>query len=155
VNVDRAQGLSRRAPLVACRLHAEHLVALGRLDNALLPWPTADELRSAARVHLQDLAATLWQRLTSPACPTDPVAAAILASRSALDALRYRQLIAGRRVTAARAVLAAAGPAPWLDGLHAAWDVARELVPPPPADAVSGWLQAALACVRDAQDYVG
>lgn len=155
VNVDQLAGLSRRAPLTACRLLCEQLPVIGSLDATVLAWPSAEDLKAQGRLWAQDAFAVLWHKLTSPAkMGTDPLPDAWLASKYALNALRYYYLSRGGKITAARDIISRAmqdrDSLPWLDDLLESFDVARELRPPPipTAETVGRYLAAALFCIR-------
>jgi phenylacetate-CoA ligase len=156
VNVDHLDGLSVRAPLLACRLLNERLLVLGELDPARLPWPTAEDLQSEARFWRQGAGAVLFSRLVDPgAAGREPLREAWIAARHGLDALRYHYLLHGERETAARAILSRALrdrslASGWLADLAEAFDVAREHRPPPPIGSHAGerYLAAALASIR-------
>jgi phenylacetate-coenzyme A ligase PaaK-like adenylate-forming protein len=153
VTVDARYGLERRAPLLVCRLHCEQALVAGRLDESLLPWPVAADLRAAGRFWAQEAEAILWHRLTRPDPPGPDLAReAALAARHALDALRYRYLLRGARVTATREVLALAhGDADLEDVLvdvEELFDLAREHRPPAGPEALARGLAAARGCVR-------
>ncbi|MFF0623791.1 hypothetical protein [Streptomyces sp. NPDC004296] len=152
VNVTEAAGLAR-SPLVACRLLAEHRPVVGTLAEAGVTWPTTEALANEARFWAQNAESVLWTRLTAADRQrTDPVRDAWLASRFCLDALRYRFLCEGVRVTAARHVLLRAPEfgVPDATGIRRAFAVGREHHPPPAPGSpeADGFLRAALACVR-------
>jgi hypothetical protein len=156
INFDRAAGLDRRAPLVACRLLAEGRSLVGETTEGIVRWPTAEALRCYGIFWTQGATAALWHRLAAVGeSPRDPVREGWLASRYCLDALRLRFLSQGDRRTSAREVVAAAlaDPnlrVPWFEGFREALDISREHQPPlPPEPALSQrFLQAALSCVR-------
>ncbi|MER6306379.1 AMP-binding protein [Streptomyces sp. NPDC001657] len=152
VNVTEAAGPAR-APLVACRLLAERHPILGTLEEAGLAWPAVREVVGEARFWAQNAESVLWTRLTAADRQrTDPVRDAWLASRFCLDALRYRLLSAGVRVTAAREVLDRATEfgLPNASVVRHAFAVGREHRPPPAPGSPEAdeFLRGALACVR-------
>ncbi|MFD7662018.1 phenylacetate--CoA ligase family protein [Streptomyces sp. NPDC059788] len=152
VNVSQAAGLAK-APLVAGRLLAERHPVVGTLEAAGVAWPAVGDLASEGRFWAQNAENVLWTRLTSAdRGRTDPVRDAWLASRFCLDALRYRLLCEGGRVTAARQVLRLAPQlgAPDERGIRHAFDVGREHRPPPVPGSpeADGFLRTALAAVR-------
>lgn len=152
VNITQADGLAR-SPLVACRLLAERHPVVGTLEEAGVTWPTTQALANEARFWTQNAESVLWTRLTAADRQrTDPVRDAWLASRFCLDALRYRLLCEGVRVTAARHVLERATEfgAPEVTEIRRAFAVGREHRPPPAPGSpeADGLLRAALACVR-------
>lgn len=153
VNVDRLIDLPHRAPLITCRLLSEQLPVLGRLD--LLAWPSKDDLRREGRLWAQQAAAVLWHQLTSPMIKVlDPVREAWIATKFGLNALRYRYLVCGRLETASSAIIKQAlqdkESSPWLNDLIEAFDIARELKPPPLAttENIRSYYAAAWFCVH-------
>ncbi|UZJ33164.1 hypothetical protein [Streptomyces endophytica] len=152
VNITEPAGPAR-APLVACRLLAERLPILGTLEEAGLTWPAVPEVVGEARFWAQNAESVLWTRLTAADRQrTDPVRDAWLASRFCLDALRYRLLSEGVRVTAAREVLCRAQEfgMPNAQGVRHAFAVGREHRPPPAPGSPEAdeFLRVALVCVR-------
>ncbi|MFH8630885.1 hypothetical protein ACH4CC_13565 [Streptomyces lydicus] len=152
VNVTEAAGLAR-APLVACRLLAERHPVVGTLEEAGVTWPTTQVLANEARFWAQNAESVLWTRVTAADRQrADPVRDAWLASRFCLDALRYRLLCGGVRVTAARHVLQRATEfgVPDTTGIWRAFAVGREHRPPPAPGSPEAdeFLRTALACVR-------
>ncbi|MFD8545324.1 AMP-binding protein [Streptomyces sp. NPDC059649] len=152
VNVTEPAGPAR-APLVACRLLAERHAIVGTLEEAGLTWPAVRELAGEARFWAQNAESVLWTRLTAADRQrTDPVRDAWLASRFCLDALRYRLLCEGARVTAAREVLYHAMElgVPNVPAVRHAFAVGREHRPPPAPGSPEAdeFLRVALACVR-------
>ena len=132
VNVTTSSALAD-APLVRARLLSEHHPILGDLSG--IAWPKLEDLAGQARFWAQDAKAILWTQLTEPVSPAaDPIRAAWLSARFALDALRYRYLCRGARTTVPEdmLVMAAAENAPTLTGIHTALDVATERRPPRP-----------------------
>jgi hypothetical protein len=129
VNVTTSSALND-APLVRARLLSEHQPVLGDLSG--IAWPRLDDLAGQARFWVQDAKAILWTQLTEPVSPSDPVRAAWLSARFALDALRYRYLCRGARTTVPTDmfVMATAENAPTLTGIRTALDVATERRPP-------------------------
>src|SRR5262249_44795443 len=106
INVDILDGLSRRAPLLACRLLAEQLPIIGRLDQTNLPRPRAQDIQAEARYWSQNAAAALWTRATDSRLErSDPILLAWMASKYSLDALGFHLLLSGRIDTHARAVM--------------------------------------------------
>jgi hypothetical protein len=155
VNVDQLVGLSRRAPLTACRLLQERLLVIGEFDTTALPWPSEVDLKAQGRLWAQEAFAVLWHRLSSPeGKANDPVREAWIASKYGLNALRYHYLSRGEYATAALDILTRAlqdhESLPWLDELIESFDVARELKPPPvpTPENVTRYFAAALCCVR-------
>lgn len=153
VNVDRLIDLPQRAPLITCRLLSEQLPVLGRLD--LLAWPSKDDLRREGQLWAQQAAAVLWHQLTSPMIKVlDPVREAWIATKFGLNALRYRYLVCGGLETASSAIIKRAlqdkESSPWLDDLIEAFDIARELKPPPLAttENIRSYFAAAWFCVH-------
>ncbi|WP_407288716.1 hypothetical protein [Streptomyces sp. BP-8] len=152
VNITEAAGPAR-SPLVACRLLAERHPVVGTLEEAGVTWPTAQVLANEAGFWTQNAESVLWTRLTAADRQrSDPVRDAWLASRFCLDALRYRLLCDGERVTAARHVLWRAQElgVPDAAGIRRAFAVGREHRPPPAPGSpeADGSLRTALACVR-------
>ncbi|MFJ5529410.1 AMP-binding protein [Streptomyces sp. NPDC093261] len=152
VNVTQAAAVAR-TPLVACRLLSERHPVVGSLEQAGVAWPTTDALAAEGRFWAQTAENVLWTRLTSSdRARTDPLRDAWLASRFCLDALRYKFLCEGVRVTAARSVLrlAAESEVPNATGIGHAFAVGREHRPPPMAGTPEAdrFLLDALSCVR-------
>src|SRR5262249_33168865 len=137
VTVDLLADLSGRAPLLTCRLLREQILVRGQIDGDVLPWPCLDDLRFQGKLWAQEAAAALWHRLTDPVPRLfDPIREAWIASKYALQALRYRYLLMGERETATRAIVARAQcdcdlALPWLADVLDALEVAREHKPPP------------------------
>lgn len=132
VNITTSSALAD-APLVRARLLSEHYGILGDLSG--IDWPKPEDLAGQARFWAQDAKAILWTQLTEPVSPSaDPIRAAWLSARFALDALRYHYLCRGARTTVPTDMLAmaAAENAPTLMGIRAALDVATERRPPNP-----------------------
>jgi phenylacetate-CoA ligase len=157
VNVDLLQGLPERAPLLACRLLGEQLPVLGKVSPENLPWPSQETLLLHARVWVQEAQALVWTWLSDPSLAREDVLrSAWLAAKQSLEALRYRSVARGERVTAPRALLELARAErmrswEWLDDVSEAFDVAREHVPPlhPAAAPADRYLRAALACLQE------
>ncbi|QHC24621.1 hypothetical protein [Streptomyces sp. GS7] len=152
VNVTEVAGLVR-APLVTCRLLTERHPVMGTLEEAGVTWPSVQDLTAEARFWTQNAESVLWTRLTAADRQrTDPVRDAWLASRFCLDALRYRLLREGVRVTAARHVLQRAPEfgVPDATDIRHVFAVSREHRPPPTPGSpeADGFLRVALACVR-------
>jgi hypothetical protein len=155
VHVDRLDGLAERAPLLSCRILREQVIVAGRLDEERLHWPPLERIWASGRYWAQQAVAMLWERWLTLDPGADPLREAAFASKVAIDALRYRELARGGRETRALALLhrARTDPElaqPWLMDLVEAFEVARELRPPPitgPQAAERG-LAAALRCVR-------
>lgn len=145
---DHCAGLERRSPLLACRLLSEGVLVTGSLRG--LPTPSSLDLRSQANFWLQEAAAILWSRLTSP-LEVDVIEQAWTATKLALGALRFHLLCRGVTSTAAIAVMELAadefGDLPWFHELRYALSVAREHVPPPPETTGYRYLVAAKECV--------
>lgn len=158
VNVTQAAAVAR-TPLVACRLLSERHPVMGSLEQAGVGWPTAGALAAEGRFWAQTAENILWTRLTSAdRTRTDPLRDAWLASRFCLDALRYKFLCEGIRVTAARGVLrlAAESGVPNATGIGHAFAVGREHRPPPMAGTPEAdrFLLDALSCVRWLWDFL-
>lgn len=156
VAVDTADGLSDRAPLLACRLHCEQLWVIGPAVGSLVPWPCDAALRAQARLWGQQATAELWQRMVSGlGAEPEPVREAWSAGKYILQALRFRGLLRGARETAATAVLALARrdaslPATWVADVVELLEFAREQRPPPrpSVDEARRFLLTALWMVR-------
>ncbi len=158
VNVTRAEAVAR-TPLVACRLLSERHPVMGSLEEAGVVWPTAGALAAEGRFWAQTAENILWTRLTSAdRTRTDPLRDAWLASRFCLDALRYKFLCEGTRVTAARSVLrlAVESEVPNAAGIGHIFAVGREHRPPPMAGTPEAdrFLLDALSCVRWLWDFL-
>lgn len=137
VNVEHPAGLATRSPLAAARMQQERLVVLGDIPPELAGGPDPQALRRDALTWTWQALPLLWHRLTEPqADTTDPVYAAYIAQKFIVDACRYRHLLAGGHTTDAFDVVEAelatlAGAVLTSDGWEA-FEVARELRPPPP-----------------------
>ncbi|WP_405616546.1 phenylacetate--CoA ligase family protein [Streptomyces sp. NBC_01508] len=152
VNVTQAAAVAR-TPLVACRLLSERHAVLGSLEQAGVAWPAAGALVAEGMFWAQTAENILWTRLTSAdRTRTDPLRDAWLASRFCLDALRYKFLCEGIRVTAARSILrlVVESGVPNATGITNAFAVGREHRPPPMAGTPEAdqFLLDALSCVR-------
>lgn len=141
VMYDVLRGLGRRVPLFACRLLCEQRPVIGELLRRQLPWPRREDLCIEARFWSQRTMTVLrHRRINPPSVPTNTVHEAWQVSKWALDALRYRQLLAGATQTGALAVVSAASNdsglgSEWWHDLVAMLEVAREHRPPPLANA--------------------
>lgn len=158
VNVTQAEAVAR-TPLVACRLLSERHSVVGSLEQAGVAWPTVEALAAEGRFWAQSAENILWTRLTAAdRTRTDPLRDAWLASRFCLDALRYKFLCEGIRVTSARSVLglAAESGVPHAMGIGHAFAVGREHRPPPMAGTPEAdrFLLDALSCVRWLWDFL-
>ncbi|MEV6022782.1 hypothetical protein [Streptomyces sp. NPDC052036] len=158
VNVTQAEAVAR-TPLVACRLLSERHPVVGSLEQAGVVWPTMEALAAEGRFWAQTAENILWTRLTSAdRTRTDPLRDAWLASRFGLDALRYKFLCEGIRVTSARSVLGLATESgvPHATGIGHAFAVGREHQPPPMAGTPEAdrFLLDALSCVRWLWDFL-
>lgn len=156
VAVDTADGLSDRAPLLACRLHCEQLWVVGPEVGSLVPWPCHAALQAQARLWGQQAAAELWQRMVSGlGAEPEPVREAWSVGKYILQALRFRGLLRGARETAGTAVFSLARrdaslPATWLADVVELLEIAREQRPPPrpSVDEARRFLLVALWIVR-------
>jgi phenylacetate-CoA ligase len=139
VHVHVGPELAVRAPLYACRLRSEVCAVRGIIDETLVPWPAVAVIRAEGRFWLNGAAATLWQRATElETLLRDPLREAYLASKFAVNALRYRYLCRGERETSARAILARAeddsfAATAWFAEIRNAVAISREHRPPPVA----------------------
>ncbi|MFG1888047.1 hypothetical protein ACGFIR_09260 [Micromonospora sp. NPDC049051] len=155
VNVEHPAGLAARSPLVVARMQQERLLVLGEMPLALTGWPDREALRRDALTWTWQSLPLIWHQLTAPlAEPADPVYVAYLAQKFIVDACRYRHLLSGGRTTGAPNVVAAeiaglSGPVLTGDAWEA-FEVARELRPPPPDEDGSHerYLIAAIAVLR-------
>ncbi|MEV5540081.1 hypothetical protein AB0L13_24815 [Saccharopolyspora shandongensis] len=122
------------SPLITCRLLAERHPIIGSLEKCGIEWPAVESLAAEARFWAQAAHAVLWTRVTTAdRSRMDPVQEAWLASKHAINALRYHFLCQGYRVTEAHGILnwAMTAEVPRAQGIHDAFAVAREHRPPP------------------------
>lgn len=155
INIDSLADLSRRAPLITCRLLKEQLPIIGCVDASVLPWPSLEELRMQGRFWAQEAEAILWHKLVQgKTAIIDPIGEAWFSVKYGLNALRYKYLTKGEMETSANAIITRSlqdeGISLWVTDLLEAFDVAREHKPPPQAtfEAVARYTAAALFCVR-------
>ncbi|MET8042560.1 hypothetical protein ABZU25_17090 [Micromonospora sp. NPDC005215] len=155
INVEHPVGLVTRSPLIVARMQQERLLVLGQMPIALSGWPDHEALRRDALTWAWQSLPLLWHQLSAPQTELeDPVYTAYLAQKFIVDACRYHHLLTGGRTTRALRVIAAelaalAGPTLSTDG-HEAFEVARELRPPPPdgGDACERYLTVASVVLR-------
>jgi len=161
VHVDNMTSLRRRAPLMVCRLLGEYHLVIRDAASEKLIWPEHQWLCDEARYWSQTAVMALANRMAHLENGGDPLRDAWFASKTALTAMRFRQLKRGGRSTHWRTILQSASED--VERMHMvvptiieALEIAREHRPPPPSKAgeSSRFLAAALECVACAQgDY--
>ena len=153
--VDLVDAFSRRAPLLAARIRARHVVVKGALDDAHIPPPGVDDIRRDGISWCQMAMAELWLRLVSARKgESDVLQDAWLSVKAWLNAGRYVSTVEGLDALASEELVAwtTASFADESGPLCEAFDVARERMPPPrEREAPARYLSAALRAVRAAQ----
>jgi len=160
INIDSLDMLSKRSPLMACRLICEQIPIIGMLDKNNFPWPALEDLRRQGLLWSQGVIATLWLKLVKGnQADNDLLHEAWMDTKIILQALRYYYLAQNERETAGSKILEKVRidsniPKSWKSTFLDAVQVSREFKPPPMlgGEAAEHYLQAALSCVRFVQN---